>query len=37
MKLTFSQRIQPMLWEKGEVNKEGRQELTQSEIQQEGC
>ena len=26
-----------LVWDKGEVNKEGSHELTQSEIQQEGC
>ena len=26
-----------LVWDKGEVNKEGSQELTQNEIQQEGC
>ena len=25
------------VWDKGEVNKEGSQELSQNEIQQEGC
>ena len=41
MKLIFSQNIQQMLFSKtqtkGEVNKEGSQELTQDENQQEGC
>ena len=33
----FQNHQKKLVWDKGEVNKEGSQELTQNEIQQEGC
>ena len=33
----FQNHLKKLVWDKGEVNKEGSQELTQNEIQQEGC
>ena len=33
----FQNHQKKLVWDKGEVNKEGRQELTQNEIQQERC
>ena len=33
----FQNHQKKLVWDKGKVNKEGSQELTQNEIQQEGC
>ena len=33
----FQNHQKKLVWDKGEVDKEGSQELTQNEIQQEGC
>ena len=33
----FQNHQKKLVWDKGEVNKEGIQELTKNEIQQEGC
>ena len=33
----FQSHQKKLVWDKGEVNKEGSQELTQNENQQEGC
>ena len=33
----FQNHQKKLVWDKDEVNKEGSQELTQNEIQQEGC
>ena len=33
----FQNHQKKLVWDKGEVNKEASQELTQNEIQQEGC
>ena len=33
----FQNHQKKLVWDKGEVNKEGSQELNQNEIQQEGC
>ena len=37
MNANFQNHQKKLVWDKGEVNKEGSQEFTQNEIQQEGC
>ena len=36
-KIIFQNHQKKLVWDKGDVKKEGSQELTQNEIQQEGC